>query len=75
MVSITRFAPGFRGDGRTYHKRFSRIGFDAGDADLVSFVELLRVPTYGRSALNHTDLNNDANRAHLNWLGDIFHAR
>jgi hypothetical protein len=51
--------PEYRGDGRKYHSRFARIGFTAADAARVSFVELIHVPTYGRSALVADDL--DAN--------------
>ena len=39
------------GDGRRYQRTFSPIGFTPADADGVSFVGLLHVPTFGRSAL------------------------
>jgi hypothetical protein len=56
--------PGYRGDGRRYHQSFARIGFQPEHASLVSFVELLHVPTVGRSALVPSDLSS----AHLAWL-------
>jgi hypothetical protein len=49
--------PQYRGDGRRYHKTFSRIGSTAANADQVSFVELVHVPTFGRSALVVADLD------------------
>lgn len=49
--------PEYRGDGRRYHRTFAKIGFRAKHADLVSFVELLHVPTVGRSKLVRDDLN------------------
>ena len=53
--------PEYRGDGRFYHKTFSRIGFTSAHARSVCFIELLHVPTFGRSALASIDLD----RAHL----------
>jgi hypothetical protein len=53
--------PEFRGDGRRYHLNFARIGFTAADAEQVSFIELLHVPTVGRNALEPSDLD----RQHL----------
>lgn len=55
-----------KGDGWKYHHTFSKIGFGAEHADQVSFVELLNVPTCGRSQLTATDLNPD----HLIFLQD-----
>lgn len=56
--------PEYTGDGRHYHRSFSRIGFRAEHAALVSFVELLHLPTAGRSRLTPEDLS----PAHLEWL-------
>jgi hypothetical protein len=50
---------GYTGDGRKYHKTFARIGFSPSHAADVSFVELIDVPTYGRSDLRCEDLNGD----------------
>ena len=49
--------PEYKGDGRFYHKSFSRIGFTKENASEVSFVELLHLPTYGRSNLELNDLD------------------
>lgn len=49
--------PEYRGDGRRYHRTFARIGFTPEHAGLVSFVELLHVPTVGRSKLAPQDLD------------------
>lgn len=60
--------PDYHGSGRLYHERFAKIGFTRDEADLVSFVELLHVPTTGRSNLNASDLCPD----HLCKLADWF---
>jgi hypothetical protein len=49
--------PEYRGDGRRYHRTFARIGFTPKHADLVSFVELLHVPSVGRNKLAPQDLD------------------
>lgn len=56
--------PEYSGDGRLYHRSFARIGFGPLQADLVSFAELLHVPTTGRSRLRSQDLS----AAHLQKL-------
>jgi hypothetical protein len=57
--------PEYKGDGRRYHKNFARIGFGPEHAELVSFVELLHVPTIGRNQrLEPTDLRS----SHLQML-------
>lgn len=49
--------PHYKGDGRRYHRTFSNIGFLSNHAHLVSFAELINVPTVGRSNLVPQDLN------------------
>lgn len=49
--------PGYAGDGRRYHRTFAQIGFTPAHAHLVSFVELLHVPTVGRNSLDPRDLS------------------
>ena len=49
--------PQYRGDGRRYHRTFAKIGFSPEHAGLVSFVELLHVPTVGRNKLSPQDLD------------------
>lgn len=49
--------PGYRGDGLRYHRTFARIGFTPKHAHLVSFIELLHVPTVGRNKLTPQDLD------------------
>jgi hypothetical protein len=56
--------PQYRGDGRRYHLTFSKIGFGPQHAELVSFVEVLHVPTTGRSSLVQQDLV----RSHLSEI-------
>jgi hypothetical protein len=49
--------PGYTGDGHRYHQNFARIGFRPEHAPLVSFIELLHVPTVGRNLLVPADLS------------------
>ena len=49
--------PRYSGDGQFYHRSFARIGFGVEHANLVSFVELLHVPTVGRNNIAATDLD------------------
>lgn len=59
--------PQYSGDGRLYHRNFSRIGFKPEHAAQVSFIELLHVPTVGRSKLVPADLSNQ----HLRMLNEV----
>lgn len=49
--------PEYSGDGQFYHRSFARIGFQPEHAGLVSFAELLHVPTVGRNNLVASDLD------------------
>lgn len=49
--------PDYRGDGKCYHKNFSKIGFGPEHASNVSFVELLAVPTTGRNKVDINDID------------------
>jgi hypothetical protein len=60
----------YRGDGRRYHQTFAKIGFQPDHAHLVSFVELLHLPTIGRSQLIPADLD----PGHLKWLDNVIRA-
>ena len=59
--------PHYTGDGQFYHRSFSRIGFKPEHADQVSFIELLHVPTVGRSKLVPADLSEQ----HLHMLNEV----
>ena len=59
--------PAYRGSGRKYHRNFSKIGLTPDHADRVSFVELLAIPTTGRSSLTPDDLD----AGHLTYLHDV----
>jgi hypothetical protein len=64
--------PEYRGDGRRYHRTFANIGFTPAHADLVSFTELLHVPTVGRNRLAPQDLE----PSHLHMLNEaILHGK
>lgn len=58
--------PEYRGDGALYHKHFAGIGFTREHAEQVSFVELIDVPTSGRSVLTVDDLKT----SHIDRLRD-----
>lgn len=47
----------YRGSGRFYHQEFAQIGFCPSHAAKVSFIELLHVPTCGKSRLQPSDLD------------------
>ncbi len=49
--------PGYTGDGKFYHRSFAKIGFMPEHASLVSFAELLHVPTVGRNKIEGNDLD------------------
>lgn len=61
----------YTGDGRYYHAEFSQIGFTSQHADCVSFVEIVPVPTYGRSNLRTADLMSEEITRHLQALREI----
>jgi hypothetical protein len=60
--------PRYEGSGKKYHDKFAEIGFTSKHAELVSFVELLHLPTVGVSSLNYGDLSME----HLHSLAKIF---
>ncbi len=65
-------APSYRGCGLKYHRNFAQIGFSSEEADTVSFIELLHLPSTGRSDLEPEDLSDQ----HLLFLRSaIFHGR
>lgn len=55
-------------DGKRYHLNFSKIGFSVEDAEKISFVELLNVPTYGRNSLTIDDLDEDHLKILNQWI-------
>jgi hypothetical protein len=58
--------PEYAGDGQRYHRNFARIGFGQQHANLISFIELLHVPTVGRSSLTPQDLD----AKHLQYVNE-----
>lgn len=60
----------YHGSGKRYHKKFTEIGFTVARTGCFSFVELLHVPTTGRSNLTLPDLSIN----HLTELNNIFNA-
>jgi hypothetical protein len=60
--------PHYQGSGKRYHDKFAEIGFRPEQAELVSFIELLDVPTTGVSSLDVGDLSSH----HLDLLTNIF---
>ena len=66
-VHHTFLLPRYRGDGRRYHQAFARIGFEPRHAHLVSFIELLHLPTVGTSGLKPEDFLAE----HLNYVNEV----
>jgi hypothetical protein len=60
--------PEYRGDGALYHRRFAAIGFKVEHAEQVSFVELIDVPTHGKSKLQVSDLRASHLDRLLDWV-------
>lgn len=60
--------PHYHGSGKKYHKSFSHIGFTPIHAGMVSFVELLHLPTVGVNKLSPQDLS----PKHLDQLANLF---
>ena len=58
--------PTYKGDGLKYHRNFAKVGFGPEDAGRVSFVELMHLPTVGRSKLHKDDLD----LSHLRFIRD-----
>jgi len=59
--------PSYTGSGKRYHLKFSDIGFTPDHADMVSFVEVLDLPTVGVNKLTPDDLS----PVHLKFLADL----
>lgn len=66
----------YKGDGRRYHKMFSKIGLTDQHKKEVSFVELLKYPTYGMAGKNRKEFLahflSESNRSHLLMLDKLF---
>lgn len=66
----------YKGDGRRYHKMFSKIGLTDQHKKEVSFIELLKYPTYGIAGKNRkeflTHFLSESNRSHLHMLDNLF---
>jgi hypothetical protein len=60
--------PKYRGCGDRYHGRFAEIGFLPSEAEQVSFIELLHLPTVGTNKLQASDLSPE----HMQRLEEIF---
>lgn len=62
--------PSYKGDGTLYHKQFAKIGFVPKNAPNVSIVELIDLPTFGRSNLKSSDLSQSHLQKLLEWVMD-----
>ena len=68
--------PNYKGEGKTYHRTFKRIGFTSDYAKDICFLELLKVPTYGKSSGKNEKeylkmVMDDRNKTHLNRIREI----
>ena len=61
--------PNYKGDGKRYHKIFSKLNIESSFSNKISFVELIGFPTTGNAKSNNKlfleYLTSDANRNHL----------
>ncbi len=58
----------YKGAGKRYHEKFSTIGFTKDNAKDICFLELLGIPTYGKSSGSkeyEKMLLDDSNKNHL----------
>jgi hypothetical protein len=69
----------YKGDGKRYHKMFSKTNIDSSLADKISFVELIGFPTTGMSKKNDKEfkkkLISESNQKHLIQLDKILDAK
>ena len=67
--------PNYKGDGKRYHKIFSKLKIDSEWAHLISFVELIGFPTTGMAKSSNKKfmeyLMSDENKSHLIRLDQI----
>ena len=72
-------AKGYSGDGRRYHKMFSKIDINSNHSQNISFVELIGFPTTGMAKKNNKKftehLLSDKNREHLIKLDKILNRK
>lgn len=61
----------YSGDGKKYHRNFTKIGLQPIHAEDISFIELIDVPTVGRSLLTKEDLS----LCHLKWLSHLIESK
>jgi len=61
---------GYKGDGVTYHKRFAKLNLDSSYADKISFVELLDIPTFGKT--DFKEFYRLLDLKHISYLEAIF---
>lgn len=59
-------------DGVRYHKQFSKLGFNSSHAQLISFIELLDIPTVGITTKNTPLFYSYLNTDYLRELDEIF---
>lgn len=58
--------------GVPFHKRFSKLGLTEKEAEYISFIELLDIPTIGNSSQKLNDFHKFINPEHLKLLDDLF---
>lgn len=65
-------SPYYKGDGKTYHRNFKKIGFTSDNAEAICFLELLKFHTYGMSSKYHKEyirmVLDENNKDHLNRI-------
>jgi hypothetical protein len=67
--------PNYKGDGKQYHKNFSKLNVGSCASTKISFVELIGFPTTGMAKSNKKDvlenLMSEANKNHLIKLDSL----
>lgn len=58
-------------DGVPFHKRFSKLGLTKEYAENISFLELLNVPTIGKSSNQNAQFNDLVEITHLKYIDKI----
>lgn len=67
--------PNYRGDGKRYHRMFSKLNFKSNYSDKIAFVELIGFPTTGMAKKNNNEfkklLFSEENKSHLITLNEL----
>lgn len=60
------------GSGVPYHRNINKLHFSPKALEMLSFLELLRLPTMGNTGGKLSLILDAANRSHLEWINSLF---